>query len=347
MIRAPYTLAIDARPRGPRGPLAAEPLLGKSVLERLLEQAAALADPAQPIHVHAREDDQRALRVFAQNPHPGGVRFETGPPRAGAVVLTADRLYDTRRLRRGLRRGHDPESAVIWRLDRPETLAAADDELKRRTTYQPLGAYWAFPLADRLSARLCETRVTPNALTLAAGFLMLTACGLIAAGSAGIATQLGAALLLAAGLVLDTADGRLARLQGSASAFGRWLDQVLDELVDLTLHGSIAWAVFRASGQPGWLVLGMLYAGGKYLFLVQSLTGQTLESHAAHAGSAAATSANPLRSLVQLAGHADVRWHLWIVLAALGRLDLALAAYAFYFPARACAGIARKAVRHA
>jgi hypothetical protein len=50
--------------------------------------------------------------------------------------------------------------------------------------------------------------------------------------------------------------------------------------------------------------------------------------------------------VVRLAAHADVRWHLWIVLAALGRLDWALAAYAVYFPARALAGALRKAARH-
>jgi hypothetical protein len=53
-----------------------------------------------------------------------------------------------------------------------------------------------------------------------------------------------------------------------------------------------------------------------------------------------------LAGWVRLAGHADVRWHLWIVLAALGRLDAALAAYAAYFPARALAGALRKAARH-
>ena len=46
-------------------------------------------------------------------------------------------------------------------------------------------------------------------------------------------------------------------------------------------------------------------------------------------------------------GHADVRWHLWIALAILGRLELALAAYAVYFPLRALAGSVRKGVRYA
>jgi len=49
---------------------------------------------------------------------------------------------------------------------------------------------------------------------------------------------------------------------------------------------------------------------------------------------------------VLIAGHADVRWHLWIALAAVGRLDVALVAYACYFR-RAIAGAARKAALHA
>ena len=41
-----------------------------------------------------------------------------------------------------------------------------------------------------------------------------------------------------------------------------------------------------------------------------------------------------IAAIVRGLGHADLRWHLWIVLAAFGRLDLALIAYAVYFPAR-------------
>ncbi len=59
------------------------------------------------------------------------------------------------------------------------------------------------------------------------------------------------------------------------------------------------------------------------------------------------TGLDRLTGLVRLIGHADLRWHLWIVLALVGRLDLALAAYAGYFPARAVAGVVRKGVRHA
>ena len=52
-----FHLVIDARPRGMRGPLAAEVVLGKSVLDHLLEMADELAPAAEPVVIHAREDE--------------------------------------------------------------------------------------------------------------------------------------------------------------------------------------------------------------------------------------------------------------------------------------------------
>jgi hypothetical protein len=146
-------------------------------------------------------------------------------------------------------------------------------------------------------------------------------------------------------------------LQGTSSALGRWLDHVLDELADLALHAAIAWSAFIRDSQPIWLLVGIVYASGKYLFLVQSIAGDELEGrrggqphrtlrvepHQSRRPGRGATLAQAMR----LIGHADIRWHLWIVLAAVGRLDLALAAYASYFPLRALGGAVRKGVRHA
>ena len=344
-------LVIDARPRGPRGPLAAEVVLGRSLLSRLLEQALAVAAPGRMIAVHAREDEHALLIGLVGDALPRRVVFVTGPPQAGAAILRTDRLYDARRLRRAVHRGRSPETAVIWRLDRAGSLMAAEEELTRRLTYQPLGRFWAFSLAEKLAAALEPTQVRPNGLTLAAGAFMLAAAGMAAFGGSGPMQGVATALALAVALVLDTADGRLARLQGTGSAFGRWLDQVLDELADLALHAAIAWSVFQSTGQPGWLVLGMLYASGKYLFVIQSLAGDAMEREGQSAeqpsGRQPTRSSSLLRRLVRLAGHADVRWHLWIVLALIGRLDLALVSYAIYFPLRALGGGLRKAVVHA
>ncbi len=364
-------LVIDARPRGPRGLLASELVLGRPVLSHLVEQVIAVASPGDPIAVHAREDEHALLQdlMTAENTSQR-VMFFTGPPRADAAIMRTDRLYDLHRLRRAVRHGGDLETAVIWRLDRPRSLAAAEEELKRRLTYQPLGRFWAFSLAESLAAVLETSSVRPNHLTLAAAALMLAASAIVALGGTGYASSIATALALATALVLDTADGRLARLQGTSSAFGRWLDQVLDEFADVALHGAIAWSVFQSSGQVYWLVIGMLYLGGKYVFMIESLTGLELEAGTtwerraktegkvalvldpAHALAPSRPARPPglvraARRLLALVGHADLRWHLSIALAVLGRLDLALVGYAIYFPLRAIAGVARKAVAHA
>ncbi len=330
------------------------------MLGHLLEVADGIAPPEETLTIHAREDEHPRLRELARRSVSRGVQLVCGPPRADAAVLKTDCYYDAKRLRRVLLRGGSPESAVLWRLDRPETLAVAEEELLRRRTYQPLGKYWAFPLAERLAEWLKPTAVRPNAVTIASAGLMFSAAAIAAGGFSGAIARMSMAFCLAAGLVLDTADGRLARLQGTSSAFGRWLDQVLDELVDMVLHAAIAWAAFCRDGHPGWLLLGTLYASSKYLFQVQSLLGEELESElgrtAATGGSGrlagdtaglAVRLREGLAALVHLIGHADLRWHLWIVLALLGRLDLALAGYAGYFALRASGGALRKGVRYA
>lgn len=348
MAAEAFNLVIDARPRGPRGLLAAEVVLGRPLLARLIDQGLAAVGPGRGLAVVANRDQMSSLAPLLADADPSRIALVESEPTDSGPVLRTDRLYDGRRLVRALRRGRDPEAAAFWRLDRPEGLAGAEQELNRRLNYQPLGRYWAFPLAERLAAALAPTRVGPNALTLAAGALMLIGVVVVGWGALGLPGRVIAAVAFATALVLDTADGRLARLQGTCSAFGRWLDQVLDELADLALHGAIAWAAFTISGSPIWLVLGILFASGKYLFLVQSLTGEELEKATSPTAPAARqASPRPLRSLVGLLGHADFRWHLWIVLAAIGRLDVALAVYAVYFPARALAGIARKGAAYA
>jgi phosphatidylglycerophosphate synthase len=337
---------IDARPRGPRGPLAGEQVQGRTVLDHLLDLAESVADGTGPVPIYARLDEHPALAGPLAARPPGRFALADGPPPDGAAVLRTDRLYDRSRLRRALRRGEDPETAVLWRLDRPQALAAAGDELVRRQSYQPLGRYWALDPARRLARALAPTRVQPNAVTLAAASLVLSASVTVARVPPGRAANLAAAAALALALVLDTADGHLARLQGTASAFGRWLDAWLDELCDMALHAAIAWSAFARTSASGWLLIGMLYAMGKYVFLV-GVTEDKGEAGGVEPTPPARPGRAFARGAVRLAGHADVRWHLWIVLAAVGRLDAALVAYAVYYPARALLSAAGKAARHA
>jgi hypothetical protein len=90
----------------------------------------------------------------------------------------------------------------------------------------------------------------------------------------------------------------------------------------------------------------MLYGMGKYVFMVANESWQPPGTKPADRPLPLARVESAPRAWVRWAGHADVRWHLWIILAALGRLDVALVAYAVYFPARTLAGAFRKAARH-
>jgi len=254
-------LVIDARPRGPAGPLAGEVVLGRSVLAHLLDLATEF--DASPIVVHARPEEHRRLRDLVADWPAGQVVFAPGPPSEGATILRTDRLYDPRRLRRAVRKGREPESAVIWRLDRPKDLKGAEAELIRRQTYQPLGRFWALGPARLLARGLRSTSVRPNAVTLASAALMLGASGVVAFAPPGSVARYATAAAMAMALVLDTADGHLARLQGTATEFGRWLDAWLDELSDMTLHAAIAWAAFAHGHAAAWLVLGMVYGMGE------------------------------------------------------------------------------------
>ncbi len=345
MSRTPQHLVIDARPRGPSGPLAAERVLGRAVIDHLVELSEAVGGPGRVVAIHARQDEHDHLRALLASRPPGRYRMAVGPPPEDAAILRADRFYDPSRLKKALRRGRAPESAAIWRIDQARSLAAAEDELTRRRTFQPLGRLWATGPALALARWLAPTSVRPNAVTLASAGLMLVAAGLVGAGFRGWAGQVLPALALALALVLDTADGHLARLQGTASDFGRWLDANLDELGDMALHAAIAWSAFVRSGHSGWLVLGIVYAAGKYLFMFGTRDASAPSAIAGVSGSVVRP--GWARRLAHWAGHADVRWHLWIALAAAGRLDAALVAYAAYFPARAAGGAIRKAVAHA
>ena len=289
------------------------------------------------------------------------IPISTAAPEPNAFVVKIDRLYDERRLRKAWREGADAERAVLWRLDSAERINAAERELIHRSLYQPIGKYWAFGPAKALAEALAPTIIRPNAVTIAAAASVLFASYLIAFAGHSPLVRASTAILLAIGLVLDTADGRLARLQGTASEFGRFLDAMLDEFCDLTLHLAIAWSLFARNHAPIWLVVGACYAIGKYLFmfasrLVDERTERSKE-HESQVESAAvdrdrgeivgeSSDASVWKNVVRLTGHADVRWHIWIFLAAIGGLEIELVIYTLYYPVRALAGaIAREGAK--
>lgn len=102
-----------------------------------------------------------------------------------------------------------------------------------RATYKARDSWWTVLLVDPIAGRLvrlvaANRFVTPNVLTGVA-FLL----GLVAAGMFLLATPLWltiGALVYFAGFVVDCMDGKIARLHGSGSVLGSWVDFILDRV---------------------------------------------------------------------------------------------------------------------
>ncbi|MCQ2001740.1 CDP-alcohol phosphatidyltransferase family protein [Arthrobacter zhaoxinii] len=84
------------------------------------------------------------------------------------------------------------------------------------------------PAGRAVAAALRHTRLTPNHVTLAGAVCTYGSLVWLAFGAAADLSSALVGALLVVGYILDSADGQLARLQGTSSAFGEWLDHALD-----------------------------------------------------------------------------------------------------------------------
>jgi phosphatidylglycerophosphate synthase len=103
----------------------------------------------------------------------------------------------------------------------------------RERTYKPVDAWWTVLLVDPLASRLVRVVapyrwITPNVLTLIATVIGVGAMVCFATGERwGL---IAGALLFHLSFVVDCMDGKIARLNGTGTIFGQWLDFVLDRI---------------------------------------------------------------------------------------------------------------------
>lgn len=107
---------------------------------------------------------------------------------------------------------------------------------KPREVEEPIDDWFHRPLAQLLVKQLLPLPITPNQVTVASG-----AVGLLAGVTIGIGAAYGSRWVLAGGLVLllsvllDCADGQLARLRGTFTLVGRALDGCMDIAAPLSV----------------------------------------------------------------------------------------------------------------
>lgn len=137
------------------------------------------------------------------------------------------------------------------------------------------------PLAHRLVVRLAPTGVKPHQLVLLHTAIGLLAAWLLAGGQA--AAWLVAALLLQAKSLLDNVDGGLARATGQVTQMGRYLDTLMDLLVNVALFAALS------RHGPAWLAWLALVA----LTLILSVEFNAMRRHQEESGALPAQDAPP------------------------------------------------------
>ena len=98
-------------------------------------------------------------------------------------------------------------------------------------------------LRDYARNRLIESRLTPNAISIAGLVLNLVAAGLVTQRLFFLA---GVAFIV--GSVMDTLDGRYSRMSGKGTLFGAFLDSTVDRIEEGIVLAAVA-GYFAATGQ--------------------------------------------------------------------------------------------------
>lgn len=101
------------------------------------------------------------------------------------------------------------------------------------------------PLGRPLAATAYVLKMTPTQVTMVSALCTLTGVALIALLTPTVWSSIAVAALLVLGYALDSADGQLARLTGTGSLAGEWLDHFFDSLKLATIHLAVLVCWFR------------------------------------------------------------------------------------------------------
>ena len=208
----------------------------------------------------------------------------------------------------------------------------AGDQIARTDRDYPLSQFLLKPLAAQFADMLVATAVRPVHVTILGATFAMTAAVFVGMSLGPMSV---AAILVLAAWFCDRLDGELARRQGTASAWGAWLDANLDELGDLGIHTAIAAAAALQWGASWPWGLLIAFVAGKYLFIY----GLTAEANSASKqGPTISNSTGSPRSLIRelyhLPANADVRAHVLMLTLAWNALAFELAWVALYYNAR-------------
>lgn len=136
-------------------------------------------------------------------------------------------------------------------------------------------------LGRLLAALALRAGLGPNAVTAISAVFTFSGIALLTVFPPSGALGIGVALLLVVGYALDSADGQVARMQGSGSPAGEWLDHMVDAVKTSALPLALAVGLYRFGAVDRWWLLVPLAAAviSAVLFFSMILTEQLRRQH--------------------------------------------------------------------
>jgi hypothetical protein len=125
---------------------------------------------------------------------------------------------------------------------------------KRRDSWWTV--YFVDPVACRVALVVANrTRLTPNALTVLSLVLGMASAACFAADQ-----LVAGAVVFYLSFMIDCVDGKIARLKGTGTPFGLWLDYVGDRIRVVLCAGGLACGQYTLTGEVRWVFLGAAVA---------------------------------------------------------------------------------------
>lgn len=124
------------------------------------------------------------------------------------------------------------------------------------------------PIGRQFAAVAHLAGLSPNQVSLVSAVFTCGGIALVATVRPSWWQAVIVVLTLVIGYALDSADGQVARLQGSGSPAGEWLDHVLDALKISTFHLAVAISWFRWYDlhDAGWLLIPLAFGAISAVF---------------------------------------------------------------------------------
>ena len=158
---------------------------------------------------------------------------------------------------------YDINGSLWYDVDTPEDFENLKRIIKEREIIKARDGIISKTLNRRISSwlsqHLVKTRITPNQITIISFVIALASAVFFGLGNRW--SLIIGGLLIQFSSIVDGCDGEIARLKGLSSAYGAWLDSVLDRFADAAVITGMAWGAYH---QFGWIVwpLAMIALAG-------------------------------------------------------------------------------------